>query len=56
MVAKEMTRPWLEQETFCVLDRCDNQLRHRALNRRADSTISLLLGSDALMIGKGRKY
>ncbi len=24
-----MSRPRLELRTFCVLDRCDNQLRHR---------------------------
>ena len=28
---KRMTQPRLELGTFCVLDRCDNQLRHRAL-------------------------
>ena len=25
----KMIRPGLEPGTFCVLDRCDNQLRHR---------------------------
>ena len=27
----KMVRPGLEPGTFCVLDRCDNQLRHRTL-------------------------
>jgi hypothetical protein len=27
-----MVRPGLEPGTFCVLDRCDNQLRHRTFN------------------------
>jgi hypothetical protein len=27
--AKKMSRPRIELRTFCVLDRCDNQLRHR---------------------------
>ena len=26
-----MIRPGLEPGTFCVLDRCDNQLRHRTV-------------------------
>ena len=26
---KRMVRPGLEPGAFCVLDRCDNQLRHR---------------------------
>ena len=26
---KKMVRPGFEPGTFCVLDRCDNQLRHR---------------------------
>ena len=26
---EKMVRPGLEPGTFCVLDRCDNQLRHR---------------------------
>ena len=28
-VEKRMVRPGLEPGAFCVLDRCDNQLRHR---------------------------
>ena len=28
-VKDEMSRPRIELRTFCVLDRCDNQLRHR---------------------------
>ena len=27
-----MIRPRLELRTFCVLDRCDNQLRHRTMH------------------------
>lgn len=26
---KSLSRPRIELRTFCVLDRCDNQLRHR---------------------------
>ena len=29
MTRRKMIRPGLEPGTFCVLDRCDNQLRHR---------------------------
>ena len=29
----KMIRPGLEPGTFCVLDRCDNQLRHRTAFR-----------------------
>ncbi len=28
---RPMSRPRLELSTFCVLDRCDNQLRHRPM-------------------------
>ena len=28
-----MVRPGFEPGTFCVLDRCDNQLRHRTAQR-----------------------
>ena len=28
---KPMSRPRFELRTFCVLDRCDNQLRHRPI-------------------------
>ena len=31
MCNRAMIRPRLELGTFCVLDRCDNQLRHRTL-------------------------
>ena len=27
----KMSRPRFELRTFCVLDRCDNQLRHRPI-------------------------
>ena len=30
---KNMVRPGFEPGTFCVLDRCDNQLRHRTAQR-----------------------
>ena len=30
-VKDEMSRPRIELRTFCVLDRCDNQLRHRPM-------------------------
>ena len=30
---KRMVRPGFEPGTFCVLDRCDNQLRHRTASR-----------------------
>ena len=29
-----MSRPRFELRTFCVLDRCDNQLRHRPIHGR----------------------
>jgi hypothetical protein len=28
-MAQKVSRPRIELRTFCVLDRCDNQLRHR---------------------------
>ena len=28
-----MIRPGLEPGAFCVLDRCDNQLRHRTVDK-----------------------
>ena len=31
-----MIRPRLELGTFCVLDRCDNQLRHRTVEDGED--------------------
>jgi hypothetical protein len=31
LYTKYMSRPRFELRTFCVLDRCDNQLRHRPL-------------------------
>jgi hypothetical protein len=43
-----MVRPGLEPGAFCVLDRCDNQLRHRTLSRAEPSFTSLL----ALLIVK----
>ena len=29
VMKEKMVRPGFEPGTFCVLDRCDNQLRHR---------------------------
>ena len=37
LLIEKMIRPGLEPGTFCVLDRCDNQLRHRTLRNRVAS-------------------
>ena len=35
LMREKMIRPGLEPGTFCVLDRCDNQLRHRTVEKDA---------------------
>jgi hypothetical protein len=40
--SNKMVRPGFEPGTFCVLDRCDNQLRHRTLSKRYPNSIPLL--------------
>ena len=35
-----MSRPRFELRTFCVLDRCDNQLRHRPMGDLSNMALS----------------
>jgi hypothetical protein len=46
---QKMIRPRLELRTFCVLDRCDNQLRHRTDESKFYDTY--LIVCDLLIFG-----
>ena len=50
-----MSRPRFELRTFCVLDRCDNQLRHRPVGRLAHRD-PLIIGGLITIKEKGRMY